>query len=162
MKVGAVLALVLVGLVLGTILWPSGPRGIGGATGQCMSNAKQQAYGLIQYAADHDDRFPPERAWMDGAVKYAKIIEILQDPVPPMKGYGYAFNAGLSTTITPNTPEIVPMTYDSTNRLRNASDFVTSLPILGHHGGKNAVSFADGRVRMIAPTKGRGTLPDES
>ena len=117
----------------------------------CLSNLKQQASGLLQYADDHDDRFALRDGWMDGIAPYVKPEGVFHDPELPKGAYGYAFNAALSSAKAPKSPERAPMVYDSVNPVRNASDAMTSLPRPGRHGGKNTVAYADGHAKRVAP-----------
>ncbi len=111
----------------------------------CLSNVKQQAMGLLMYAADHADRFPARDVWKDGIAPYVKLESVLREAKAAQGVYGYAFNAALSGA-REDDPK-VPMTYDSVNPIRNASDPLTSLPALGKHGGKNNVAYADGHAK---------------
>ena len=115
----------------------------------CLSNLKQQASGLLQYADDHDERLTARDAWMDGVAPYVKQEGVFHDPELPKGSYGYAFNAALSSAKPPKDPEKVPMVYDSVNPIRNASDRVTSLPKPGRHGGKNTMGYADGHMKRV-------------
>lgn len=121
----------------------------------CLSNVKQQSLGLIVYSTDYD-RFPPGRAWMDSTARYRRGESAQKDwtvhcPEVPKNRFGYAFNAALSGAKLPKRPELVPLTYESSNLRRNAVDPVTSLPRPGRHDGKSNLAYADGHARSVKP-----------
>lgn len=115
----------------------------------CLSNTKQQATSLIIYASDHDERFARRDYWMDSIAPYMGERDIFHHAGPAPRGFGYAFNAALSERKAPLKPETVPITYDSVNPARNASDLVSSLPYPGRHSGRNSVAYADGHSKKV-------------
>jgi len=113
----------------------------------CLSKLKQQGTALAIYADDSDERFPIGRVWMDRLEPYAKDATLFHEDAVPIGSYGYAFNRGLSGALPPKRPEVALTVYDSTNLGRNASDFLSSLPPTGRHGGYNNVVFADSHAQ---------------
>lgn len=133
-------------------VWACGCKVAGPATA-CMSNLKQQSIGLLQYAEDHDGRLTDRDFWVDQIRPYVKDKKVFGDPAVK-GGYGQAFNGSLSRAeLPPKHPEKVPMVYDSSNPIRNASDLVTSLPVPGRHNGGNNVAYADSHARRIHSPK---------
>jgi prepilin-type processing-associated H-X9-DG protein len=115
----------------------------------CLSNTKQQVTALLIYASEHDERFAPRDYWMGAIAPYVHDRDVFHHAGPPPRGLGYAFNAALSDAKAPPKPETVPITYDSVNLARNASDLFASLPHPGRHGGKNSIAYADGHARRV-------------
>ena len=116
----------------------------------CIVNVRQQATGMALYAGDHDGRFTPHEAWMDGVAPYVKAESVFHDIDVPRGAYGYAFDRALSQAKAPKRPESAPMLYDSTDLRRNASDLVASLPEPGRHRGRNVVAYADGHAKALS------------
>ena len=120
----------------------------------CYARVRNQSQGLLAYAVDTDGRFPPRRVWMDATAPYRrdpseKDMGSFRCPNAPKGGYGYAFNAALLGATVPLSPETAPLTYDSVNLSRNASDRFLSLPRPGRHEGRNAIGYADGHARRV-------------
>jgi prepilin-type processing-associated H-X9-DG protein len=149
----------LIVLVVGMILWPvticacaSGDRI------ECLSKLKQQGMAVRIYAADWNDRLPNRDHWSDqirGAIKYDKKPFDDRTKEEQFKG-GYAYNAALSDRLDADfdDPAKNPLTYDSVNFGRNASDLVTSLPEPGRHKGRNNMSYLDGHAKGIPVKEG--------
>jgi hypothetical protein len=138
------------------------------STNFCISNVKQIATSMQMYVQDYDDTYPASRNWMDGISPYLgnpntdKTRNVLQCPtvraVQPA-GYGYAFNSALAgkSAAKINSPGRMPLVYDSSNLVKNASDAVSSLPNPARHRQRgirglkgqhvNTVSYADGHVK---------------
>lgn len=127
---------------------------------RCQSNVKQQTTALLIYAADHDDRLPTRDSWMDALLPFVKSEQIFHCPAVQESNqenphlFGYAFNSRLSGVEIESIdrPETVPMTYDSINMGRNASDPIVSLPSPPRvHDDKacNLISYLDTRTDRV-------------
>lgn len=140
----------------GFLLWPVTACGCSKAASKataCLSNVKEQALGLVIYAEDHEV-YPARDVWVDGIRPYVRNEAAFHAPEfakTSPGAYGYAFNSALADAKEPAHPERVPLVYESTNPVKNASDPVTSLPRPGRHAGRNNVGYADGHARRVAP-----------
>ena len=118
----------------------------------CMSNERQMALGMLQYAQDSDENFPAAASWMDKTSAYVRSDQPYHCPSAwdkdPAK-YGYAYNSTLGSKSLAQfaDPRTTATLYDSTNLARNASDALTSLPDPPRHDGGNDIAFLDGHVR---------------
>ena len=120
----------------------------------CLSNTKQQARALEMYREGADGRYPNRDYWMDAIEPFVKEDKYVFHVPGPWAAkapdvYGYAFNSTLSRAGQPKEPEKVPLVYDSSNPIRNASDPVTSLPSPGRHDGKDHIAYADGHAKTV-------------
>lgn len=136
-------------VVLTLVFWPVKACGCSKIAAG-LGNVRRLASGLLQYADDHDERYPDRDHWRDGIALYVKPGAIRPDPDVPKGVSGHAFNGALSHARQPEHPAMVPMVYDSANPIRNASDLVTSLPHPGRHHGQDDVGYADGHAKGIA------------
>lgn len=123
----------------------------------CMSNERQMALGLMQYAQDNDNNLPASATWMDQTKVYVRSDQPYHCPSvwnqDPAK-YGYAYNSSLSSGNLGkiSAPESTNAIYDSTNLNRNASDASTSLPDPPRHDGGNNIAYLDGHASNTKET----------
>ena len=157
-RLSHVLATVGAGSLLTAILYPVfQPASACGYRPTCLSNVKQAALGLIQYAADSDDRFAPGGAWMTLSYPYVKNWDVYRCPSLPKGVWGYAYDRALSGEQVPEPPSELPMVYDSDRRSKNAADLVSSLPRAGRHLSRdrkaiqNSIAYADGHAKGATP-----------
>jgi len=150
--VGEVLAIVAVVMILAAIFFPVTGGGGPSLRAACISNVKQLGLGILLYSEDCDERTPPRDTWMDSIQRWVKNPGI--DHCPAVKGadlYGYAFNPAVTRMNRPSD-STTPLVYDSVNLAKNASDFVTSLPVPGRHSGRDSIVYADCHVKAVDPT----------
>lgn len=144
-------AVILLGFILGPILFPGGYRPP--PTALCLSHLKQIAMAELMYQSESDDRFSDKDQWMDLLHPYVRGEQVFHCTVVARGAYGYAFNSALSGAKTPSKATEVPMVYDSSNLARDASDRVTSLPTGGRHRQsgepKNVIFYADGHGKAV-------------
>lgn len=109
---------------------------------------KQQGVAFHMYVNDNDETFP-SGAWMDAVMPYVKDPAIFRSPAfNDPQVYGYAMSSSLFGVRmeTLAEPAKVPLTFDSTNVLWNASATIDTLPVPGRYDGKNTITFADGHA----------------
>jgi prepilin-type processing-associated H-X9-DG protein len=121
------------------------------STAECQSNLKQLALGMLMYAQDYDECFPPADRWSDVIYPYIKNWGILKCPGDPKHEYGYAFNRALSFKRLGEIPRPAetPLLFDSTLGKKNAADEGISWPSGGRHSGGNSCAFTDGHVKWF-------------
>jgi hypothetical protein len=121
----------------------------------CMINLRQSSEGMIQYTADHDDRFPPASHWMDLTRQYVDRdvfrCPVLQDKDP--QAYGYAMDVRMSGKRQADVEILsrTPLLFESILTYRNAHGPFGGFPNPPRHGPTNRVAFADGSVRPLTP-----------
>ena len=155
-RLGEMVAVVGICAILAAILFPVFAQSKGSKRSPCLSNVKQTALGLLNYAADADDRLPSRDAWVDATYPYTKNWSVYHCLQATGTKRGYAFDGALSRAQTTSEPSELPMVYDSVNPMKNASDLVTSLPRPGRHGvtkegdkGRNTIGYLDGHARSV-------------
>ena len=110
----------------------------------CMSNLKQIALGMLQYAQDNNDRLPDAAHWQDQLDPYLKNRQLYVCPSDE-RGWGtgntYAMNPRLSSTKASDysNPASVVAFYDADDSGR---------PVARHNGGTNC-AFLDGHVKWL-------------
>lgn len=125
----------------------------------CLANVKSQALGLLQYAAESDEKFPPASKWMDLTTKYVKGPSVFHCPtVHSFVGedfYGYALNshrAGKSLANDP-APMQIALLFDSGKSPRNAASGLEGMATPGQHPRGthrgNTVGFCDGHGAFV-------------
>jgi prepilin-type processing-associated H-X9-DG protein len=121
------------------------------AQASCASNLKQLAIGMLMYAQDYDEHFPPAERWSELIYPYVKNEQVFRCPGDPKLECGYAFNRALSgkrlAEIT--RPAETPLLFDSKTGKRNAADDGRSWPSPGRHNDGNDCAFADGHVKWF-------------
>jgi len=136
-------------LVLGAILFPVFAQTKGRHKISCLTHFKLLGVGLSMYAGDSDGQFPLRDSWMDAAEPYVKIPAFFRCTAMPVGTFGYAFNGQLSAAKPPKDPESVLLVYESVNPIRNASDPITSVPLVGRHDKRSYGTYADGHARIL-------------
>jgi hypothetical protein len=117
-----------------------------------MANLKQLGMASSMYAQRNDDRLPLRANWMDALKPFTMNDQIARCPsVNGLNQFGYAFNSTLDSAMRAHLadPGRMPLVYDSTNLVRNASDPFTSLATKSRHSGPNVV-FADGLAHSVS------------
>ena len=127
----------------------------------CKSNLKQLSLGLLMYAQDHDNRFPPAESWADAVRPYVRNRDVYECPA----GGGYAYNSELSNIALGDirSPWNCPMLFDSDAGNANSNDPVTSFVKRHRESGSGVsvgnVAWADGHVKgVISPPDARTGL----
>ena len=117
-----------------------------------LSNMKNVGVGLLNYAADFDNRFPAVD-WQDAVLPYVKRREFFTDPYRQREGgeNGLAFNKPLLGASLPSipSPESAPMTYLTTQTGSNAVGDGTDVRFVDE---STMIGFADGGVRRFLRT----------
>lgn len=115
----------------------------------CQSNLKQLSLGVLMYAQDHNDEFPPPDKWMDSILPYIKDPELLKCPrVKNLSLPSYAMNSyfkGISIAKVKSPGETV-LLFDSITGRNRAGDVSILTPAPRHMGGDN-IGYADGHVK---------------
>lgn len=123
----------------------------------CLSNVKQQALGLIMYAGDNNDRFPPAKSWMDKTGEYAGGEDTFRCPIVSKdvgaEAYGYGFNESLSQFVMSKvqSPEDTVSVFESQRTGRNAAGGQNDEAVPGRHGPTkgNNFGYVDGRAKFV-------------
>ena len=142
-------------------------RGAARATAS-LSNLKQIALAIMQYAQTHHDRLPDAAHWTDeilplflgpqaGPQTTPAALEqfgtsLFRDPsAPEGKAWTYAFNRNLSglPLSALKDPANTVLVFESTTAAKNAADTGQSLPRPGWHSGGSHYAFADGHVKLV-------------
>ena len=120
----------------------------------CQSNLKQISLGLLQYAYDYDEKFPPADKWNDVVYPYLKSEQIYHCPSEPSSKYGYAMNwrASRKSVKSVKNPAQTATLYDSRTLKRNAIGSGGKDIAFRHLGGAN-FAYADGHVKFSRPEK---------
>jgi hypothetical protein len=143
---------VFVTLVVGAIILPvlSGGREHKSSSG-CYEQLRTAASSLVMYAADNGDYLPLPGTWMDVTVPYARNIDVYRCTVFDKESdFGIAMNSTLlSAKLLPERE--IPLVFDSTNTVRNATAPLASVPDPGRHQGYDIVGFVDTHVKAMKP-----------
>jgi len=158
---GSLVAICAIGAVLlAKFVAPSiGKRESPAARTACLSQVRQMSLGMIMYAADNDDRFPPASAgWMDQSLRYTKNQDVFHCPSLRSSGpsvFGYAANSkvlGLNQNKAAR-PADVAMLFESDLLTKNASSGLETLPDPGRHNSSgtaaNNIAFLDGHAKPL-------------
>lgn len=120
----------------------------------CIANIKIDGTALQMYAADFDDRLPPDRAWMDALVPYVPNRARFHCPKISEAGgvgsYGYAFNSDASSKRLLDLEFQTPLIFDSNVLGKNAVASPRLLPNPPRHEKGNVVGYADGSVGLVS------------
>ena len=116
----------------------------------CLSNVKQLQLGMLMYAQDYNEVFPPAGKWCDVTMPYTKNTQIYVCPQASGGVGSYAMNDGLSgrelSAIV--SPAQTVSLFDSTPGWNVYGG--SSLIVNRHNGGAN-FGFADGHAKWMAP-----------
>ena len=118
----------------------------------CQSNLKQQMLGVLMYAQDYDEKYPPASKWVDVLQPYVKSEQIFRCPSLPASkegGFGYALNQNLSQISERRIQETwrTIAIYETSNPARNWFGPGTGRAYR-HIGGSN-IAFADGHIKWF-------------
>ncbi len=120
----------------------------------CVARMRQSCIGLMLYAADYDNRFPPARHWMDLARPNVMSDDVFRCPKlreEDPDAYGYAMVDGMSGARESDLacPAEEPLLFESVLTYRNAHGPFKGFPDPPRHGDKNRVAFGDGHVGSL-------------
>jgi prepilin-type processing-associated H-X9-DG protein len=138
-----------------------------------LSNLKQIALGILQYAQTHNNRLPDASRWVDEILPYLlgssaspadrenAAKGLFHDPSAPAgQEWSYAFNRNLSglpmSSLT--HPATTVLVFESTAGTKNAADTGTSVPHPGRHSEGSNYAFADGHVARVPDRPAAGVL----
>jgi prepilin-type processing-associated H-X9-DG protein len=161
----------LVGLyiLIMTFLAPGGNTKESAKGSACMSNQKQLALGLSNYAADNDDTLPFRDGWLDAALANMRSFDGEPRTNPHVArcpgidkevvGVGFSFNSLLDRAKVGSIMDTgqTVIIFESINLGRNASDPLISFPAEPRHSRGGPAAFVDGHVKMIR----RGQKPPQ-
>jgi hypothetical protein len=122
----------------------------------CFSSVKGICVATLAYANDHDERFPPARAWMDLLQPYAHDsfrCPAVHRENPQMDAYGLAYSRELSSKQASKVQDFAatPLSFDSIWIERNAFGGLELLPRPGRHYKRDTVGYADGHTKGERP-----------
>jgi prepilin-type processing-associated H-X9-DG protein len=120
----------------------------------CQSNLKQVGLGMMMYAQDYDEVFPPANKWSDVLKPYIKNERIFHCPATAKSGgkptYGYAMNWKLSrqSLAVVESPATTVLDYESNILARNQNG--DGRDLMYRHTQNNqdgaVYAFVDGHV----------------
>lgn len=128
--------------VVAVVLFPVFSKGREKArVNSCLSNLKQVALAMQQYAQDYDETLPSADNWADDLLPYLKNRELLicpSDPTPETPSYSMVpALGGRRLEDIPAPPETIVL-----------YEVESGQPVYRHNGGMN-VSYADGHTRWL-------------
>ena len=118
-----------------------------------LSNLRQLALGILQYAQDNNEKMPDADRWVAEIMPYVKNEAVFRDPsAPAEEKWSYAFNQNLSgvTLSEIELPAQTVLLFESDSGKKNASDTGDSVPVPGRHDGGTDYVFADGHAKWLA------------
>jgi prepilin-type processing-associated H-X9-DG protein len=150
-------AFLLLAPIPAALLLPALAKAKQRATGiQCMNNVKQLNLGLMMYANDNKDVFPPGTAWCDALKPYVggSTSVFVCPQGPPNRRCHYAVNARLAghSIKEIQAPAQTVLVFEIDGGW-NVSGGHELLPVNVRHGGAFVVGFADGHVEMVRPAR---------
>ena len=119
-----------------------------------MKNAEQLSAAMMMYQNDYDGIYPLASNWNEVLPKYAKYNNIMVCPAAKDKTEpSYAMNDKLSGIEGGKITSIADTVgiYESESG-KNQSDGPGLFPSPARHNDGYTVGFADGHVKMVAPT----------
>lgn len=123
---------------------------VGTPLSQARDRLKALDEAFVLYVSDNDDGTPLAANWMDSLAAYTDATNFLAPGVGDAANgiYGFAYNEVVAQRRMHEFPDrsIVPLFFDSTNTVKNATSNLGTLPVPGRYDGENAVSFLDGFV----------------
>ena len=117
----------------------------------CQSNLKQVMLGILQYAQDYNENYPPARKWIDEIFPYVRNEQIFRCPaLPAGDNYGYALNQNLGALNLAKMDNIAQTVaiYETDSLVRN--EFGAGEERAYRHLGGSNLAFADGHVKWYA------------
>ncbi len=122
----------------------------------CSSNLKQIALGMLMYAQDYDERFPPPSKWHSGTNPYVRnegVFQCLSDSKFVQSSYAMNRNLGSLAMLDITRPAETVMNFESGLHIYNAFDLKgdvgASLAHPSRHPNGNNFAFADGHVKAF-------------
>jgi prepilin-type processing-associated H-X9-DG protein len=115
-----------------------------------LSNVKQLGLGVLMYAQDFDDRFPPASQWEDVTKSYVKNNNLYKCRQSKSL-YGYAFNKGLDRLPLKKVKDekATVMIFEADAIYINVTGGKEMLVPEPRHGGKNVFGFVDGHATAM-------------
>lgn len=135
--------------------------------GRCQSHLRLLAAGLLMYAEDNDQRFPPGPWWAEGVAPLIRSEDgpAWSPPDAPLRCPGaatpasYGMNARLGAVSLAEiaSPAETVQLFDADAPFRS---FTGGAPAVAwhRHAGRPNLAYADGHVRSAAPSLTRRTL----
>lgn len=154
-RTASITVLVIVMLLLGTAwLFPVRNSYESAKNARSLSKVKQHALALAMYRSDFDDRLPPAAHWMDLSLPYIASEESFIDPLLKDRKpgeFGYAFFLPMSGAdfMKVESPDKMPMTFQSSDLSRNANGYLDLLPYRVEKRRGNIVSFIDCHAKSM-------------
>lgn len=155
LRAAVITVLVIVILFLSAVLFlPVRHHGGSSKNTWSLSNVKQHALALAMYSTDFDDRLPVAEGWVDLSLPYSKNEAVYIDPLlleyRPGE-FGYAFFLPMSgiDTMKVESPDKMPMTFQSSDLSRNANGYLDLLPYRMTKSHANIVSFIDCHAKSM-------------
>jgi prepilin-type processing-associated H-X9-DG protein len=150
---GWVVGLILL-VVVGLVIYPVFARARAKAgMNNCLSNVKQLTLGLVMYASDNQDHFPPVQNWAGGVFPYVKNVQtyVCPDDLSPRRYAGEIQEQSYTMNLAANElslaaigdPATLGVIFDG-----NAPYGLRESVVFRHHGGAY-VGFADGHVKWL-------------
>jgi len=126
-----------------------------------IGNTKVLGSAALEYAQDHQGRFPKAATWCDDLLPYVRDRRSFRDPLARGLECAYAFNSALSDVRADSVvdPASVVLIFES-DRGWNAAGGAELLAERIRGDDMDIYAFADGHVQSIYPrTRGPGRRP---
>jgi prepilin-type processing-associated H-X9-DG protein len=152
------------GLLAGFGVWARAQGGDNSAAlerarrSSCQANMKQLSLGLIMYAQDYDQHFPPAARWSKATLPYIKNPAIYVCPSDGGSKNSFALNRNVSGRALKTIKQLasMPLLFESNQHVPNASGLAAQVASPPRHGGGNNFAWVDGRVTWESKTPGFG------
>lgn len=114
----------------------------------CMANVKQLLTGLMMYAQDYDERFPPAGKWSTNVIPYVKSRRLFNCPADSGP-WSYAFNRDLGGVSMGwvSQPAETTMLFEADFHKPNAFGLAKDA-VYSRHLGHGTFGYVDGHVKM--------------
>jgi prepilin-type processing-associated H-X9-DG protein len=111
----------------------------------CLSNVRQICTGILSYAQDHDEQYPPAE-WVDAVMPYMMNEDILRCPAAPDLLPGYTLNANLAglNLAELNVPANTVLIFDGDGTEAGGPENMRF-----RHDGGAMIGFADGHAKYF-------------
>lgn len=139
------------GLLLAIILYPVFAKGREkGRQRSCLSHVKELSTGLMQYAQDYNEKYPPASNWNESLKTYVPDEYAFRCGSVKRAPAAYAMNKELSSAPLSGlrSPSETPGIYESIPGV-NKYGGPELLPVPGRHVEGNNIGFADGHAKWV-------------